>query len=574
MRGSVVRTALAACALLAISMPSLWADAQAEIQARLPAGKTILTAGAKELAAAVAGAILSNTDAAITAADLAAAALQPVTETVKGKTEVKVRSDRDTSAPLVAAAAIGALLSGSDATLGADVAAITDSLAVVNGADAKQNLDAAGQAAVIKAALGAVSDAAMSDSSLLTVDQAIGQALAADTTLEHLPESGLTVILQKALLGISGATGKAQAVAPEAAEAFVAGLLSSAVPDGASLPGFAVAILAKVARNTSVDELVAYQVGLKDNEFQSNLVVLAGVLFHAYPAAAAKVTQGITAVSTAGFNNETQRIAYIQALTSAEAGDAVPVAEGAVFVDPFYAGPFTQGVFNSLLAAPKGGKLLAADAPKIAAGVGGILGQDGAALTQVADVYSQFIGSGDLPAASAASYATALIRAAVKGVTPPFTGAAAGGGGGELQTAAGITPATVNDLVSIADLLADGVITADHSTLGGKGLTKAAAEVGALAATVARFTGNELFVDPDGVSQPVAAFLAGTLADTVVELNLGAVAQDAILAAIAKDVAAITNKSVDPQVAAAVKAFGDYPEIGAITVQETTVTNL
>jgi len=66
---------------------------------------------------------------------------------------------------------------------------------------------------------------------LLAVDQTLGRTLAGDSDLQSLPGSALTTILQRALPGVTGATGKAQAVAPEAAGAFVAGLISSTVAE-------------------------------------------------------------------------------------------------------------------------------------------------------------------------------------------------------------------------------------------------------------------------------------------------------------------------------------------------------
>jgi hypothetical protein len=451
---------------------------------------------------------------------------------------------------------------------------------VVDGTDAAGNLSAGGRAAVVKAGLGAVSDSAVSDGSLLALDQSIGQTLAGDAFLENLPKGGLTTILQNAIAGIYGASGRAQAVAPEAAEAFVQGLLATGVPDGAVPPPFAVAILKNVAKNTNVDELVAYEVGLRDNASSTNLVTLATTLFKAYPAAIVKLAQGITAVTTPGFNNEAERIDYIRDLVAAQAGDAIPVVQGAVFVDPYYAGPFTQGVFTSILTAPKGAKLLVADAPGIAGGVGSVLGQDGSGLTEVAEVFGQFISAGDLPAASAAAYATALIGGAVRSNVPAFTGVAAGGGGGQLNLGAGITAATVTDLAAITDLLANGILTADHASLTGTGLAKAASQVEALAAAAARFTRNEIFDNGNGTSGAVAAFIAGSLADDVAALNLGdngpASPQQVLFAAIDKAVTAVTNQAVDPAVNAVFKGqdYLNYPVLGAISGPETAVTNL
>jgi hypothetical protein len=574
----MARSARALLALLAagvafvVLVPTLWADAagQSEIQKFLNGG-TILTASAAQLAGAVASAI-ADTANTNSPADLAASALEPY--------EGRVRADRNTLAPLIAVSAINALISGTDANLNSDAGAVTDSLVVVNTAAplaTDEALSAAGRTAVVKAALAAISDAAVSNSSLLGTDQGIGQALASDTYLEHLPKDALTAILQRGMAGINGAKGKAQTVAPQAAENFVQGLISFEMPNGASYPAFAVSILKEVSKNASVDELVAYQIALADNSSQASLLTLAGALFEKYPSATAKVTQGITAVTPPGVDDETQRIAFIQALTAAQVSKAVSVVEGAVFVDPYYAGQFTDAVFKSVIVSPKGEKLLGRDASSIAKGLGAVLGQDGSVLTQVADVFSQYIGSGKLPAASAASYAADLIKAATTGSIPAsqFSGAAAGGGGGQLNIGAGISTATVTDLVSILDLLGNGIITADHAQLGtAAGLSKAVSEMRALATAVAKFTGNELFINSNNVSQPVAAFLAGTLADQVVQLTTAGYAQSAILNAISEAVTRVTNSVVDKEVTAAISERADYPVIGAISSQETAVTNL
>jgi hypothetical protein len=573
----MLRALMLVSAILALPVHSLWADAagQAELEAALQLiepGRTLLTATPADLAAAVASAIDSPSNTC-TPADLAASAFQPLNGAV--------RKDRDTSAPLVVAAAVEALLSGSAPGFAAEVGAIADSVDVVGGTNAKENLTAAGRTAVVRAALGAVSDAAVSDPALLAADQGIGQALAGDAFLEGLPDAALTLMVEGAISGIDGISGKAQIVAPQAAEAFVQGLLSSSVPNGAQPGAFAVAILRNVSKNTAVDELVAYQVGLAGDATQAALVSLAATLCKAYPSAAARVVQGVAAVTPAGFDNESARVAYIQALAAAQMNNLLPVVEGAVFVDPFYAGQFTQAVFNTVLGAARGAPLLISIAPKVASGVGAILGQDGQALAQVADVYSQFIGTGFLPPGSAAAYAIALIGGAVKSTVAPFSGAGAGAGGGQLNVGVGVSAATVTDLAAVMDALANGILTADHSSLNGKGLTAAAGQVAALAAAVAKYTRNELFVDsPGSRSQPIAAFLAGTLADDIAALGLGdngpASPQQAIFSAIAKAIGAVT----DPQVDATVKAvfqndvFLEYPVIGPISAVETAVTNL
>lgn len=437
---------------------------------------------------------------------------------------------------------------------------------------------------MVKAALGAVSDAGLTNASILGTDEAIGQTLAGDTYLETLPASALITIIQTAMAGIDGSKGKSQAAGPEAAEEFVQGLLSisGTVPDNIGYPAFAVGALKKVSSNTSVDELVAYQVGLADNATTASLAALASALYTSYPSAIAKVTQGLSAVLPASDATESARVSFIQQLTAAQTRDAVPILQGALFVDPYNAGPFTQGVFSTLLSQPNGSRLLVSDAPRIATGAGAILGQDGDALTQVADIFSQYIANDDLPVSDAATYATALISGAVKGRVPgsQFSGAAFGGGGGDLNVGAGIDAETATDLASIVDLLASGVIIANHFSLGtASGLRSTASEIGSMAGDVARYVKDETF-DDGGSPEPAAVYLAGTLADsvatTVAELNLEPNVQNAILAAIETDVAADTNGAVRADVKAVFEndAYRAYPVVGAISPQETMVTNL
>jgi len=328
---------------------------------------------------------------------------------------------------------------------------------------------------------------------------------------------------------------------------------------------------------------VAYQTGLADDASQGDLVAIGTALVSAYPKAIAKVTQGLSAVIPAADGTESGRVSFAQALTQVQAGAAAAIEQGAIFVDPYNAGPFTQGVFTGLLqSSANGPRLLVSDAPKIATAAGAILGQDGDGLAQVADTISQFIASDDLPVSSAATYATDLIGGAIKGTFPAsqFTGAAAGGGGGRLNAGATIDAGTVDDFASIADLLTNGIITADRLSLASSsGLQKAASEVGALAGAVVKYVKSESF-GPGGSSGPVATYLAGTVADsvaaTVAQLSLGANVQNAMFAAIEKSVDPLTNKSVRASVNAVFVSqdYLNYPVVGPIAPQETEVTNL
>jgi len=495
----------------------------------------------------------------------------------------------DTPTPGQAAAAtsgtIAALISANDPNFASDAATAVDNLM-----DADKT--AADETAIVKAALGTISDAAAPGSSspiavdtLLAGDQAIGQALAADSYLEGLTKDALTTILQNAIAGISGIGGKAQTVAPEAAAAFVEGLVSSGVPDGETIPDFAVAILKKVSPNTRVDELVAYQAGLQAYDgSQANLVALATAFLAKYPSAAdvIKLTQGITAILPAGANTS-----FIEALTTARVKDAVPIAEGAVFSDPDYAGELTEGVLNSIVTAPSGSaKLLETDATAIARDAGSVLGQDGNALTQVADTYSQLIGNFSLPVTSAATYATSLIKGAVTSKVPlsEFTGDAAGTGGGRLVVGA----ATVTDLSSILDLLLTGILTADQSLLdNAAGLKKVASEVSALTAAVTRFTRNETFtlsdaavagrVSPDQETmESVTAWLAGSASATIAAFEFSSEEQLALETAIGagvKDGGANKQTVTEADSDIVTQPLGDTSQ-GAISNQETTVVNL
>ncbi|HEX4083284.1 MAG TPA: hypothetical protein VHY22_00125 [Chthoniobacteraceae bacterium] len=572
------------------------ASALSEIEAALPAGKTILTATPQALAAAAGDAILSNTDPGISPANLAAAAFQPMQASVNGKVVVQVRADRNTSAALVAGATINALLSGSDATLAGDVAAITDSLVTVNGTAAAENLSLAGRTAVLKKALGVISDTAVTtgSDSLLLVDQTIGQTLAADSLLESLPANGLITLLQHSLAGIYGVSGKAQPIAPEAAASFVEGLISATVPDGTAFPALAVDLLKNVSQNESVDELVAYQFGFRDN-VPSDLIALAGALYKAYPAAASRITQGIAAAVPQFSTSDYSRANFIQSLAAAQTTHAVAIAQGAVFVDPYYSGQFVQGIFTAIVSGSGGGKLLVTDATGLATAVGQALGQDGAELTQVAAVYSQYLDTGALPAKSASVYALALIRAAASGVVAPFGGSGAGAGGGTLEIKAGITAATVSDLASIECLMAEGIITGAGSALGNSqsAVTQAASEIAAMAGGIAALTKNEAFVDTadGGISVPVAVFLASSLSDYIARLGLpvfvtangetGVAPTTILINAIQKSVKAQINSTVAGEVAGIVKAVIANPDLtqytavtGPISVQETAVTNL
>ena len=621
-----VRTALAAFSILALTATPLWADAagQAAIEAQLQAHTTVAkaktitlnNATAAQLAAAVADAIPANPS--LTPADLAESALQPITVTVGTKQVTQIRADRNVSGPLVVSAAIGELAdAGTDASFASDAAAITDGVVDVNFGTSTQVLALAGREAVVKAALSTISTAYVNGSptptsTLLSGDQAIGKALATDPDLT----ANITTILQ---IGIEGITGvKATAAAPLAAESFVQGIVTgNTLPNGASPSSFAVAILKNVATNSGVDELVAYQIGLNDSLGVGDLPNVATALFLVHPLDEAKITQGLAAAVPAGTNNtETARMTFVNTtLTTAGIKYATSVLEGAVFTDPYFAGEFTGDVMTDIYGSMTGAKatghtLIVTDAGPIASGIGAILGQDGNALTQVSGTFADLIANTnpalpELPVASAATYANDLITGAVKSTLPAteFSQITPDSDGGKLNVGTVATAkiaevntplATVVDLESIEDLFAGAIVTRDDATIDTTkaGATAVGTALGTLAKDIATFVKGDVFVPntSTGTTVPVAQYLAGTLAQFVVNLGFNVtvgtgrtafVPQAIILAAIEADLKVISTAAVNLDITTAVNAVvtagkgsGTYAIYGEIDVPETTITNL
>jgi hypothetical protein len=391
-----------------------------------------------------------------------------------------------------------------------------------------------------------------------------------------LKKDGLVTILQDGIEGITGVKGKSTATAPLAAASFVEGILSnSSVPDGLSYPGFAVDILKRVKSNANVDELVSYQVALADSP--SDLTTLATTLYKSYAADDVKITQGLLAATppTSG-TSEAARAADVSSLTTASIKNAAAIVQGAVFVDPHHTQDFTEASLDAINTFG-GEKLVDSDAPTIAKDLGNTLGQDGDALTGVAEVFSELTGSGDLEVSRVATVATDLISGAVKSKVPAseFTGGAAGYGGGTLNVLNPVQE-TGSDLAGVLDLLATGIIAADSSVLDTpKGQKAVAAELGTLAEDIARFVKSEDFGSGPNTSVAVAAYLAGSLASTVNSLleNSEPVAVMDIDADIIKDVDAVVSKTVRPSVQQAVDS-DSYASVGDIALPETTVTNL
>jgi len=585
-RRIAARTAIAVCAVLAFSTRSLLADAtgQAEINAFLGT-KNVQNASAPALVSAVAKALASSSNS-VTAADLAASAFQPFGGLV--------RKDRDTTAPLVAASVVGSVISSdsgaaltsSSSAVAESIAAVVDQVVTVNGTDPAENLDSTGQGNVIKSALSVISTEALTTPTLLLADETIGATLASDATFSG--ESSEITALEDGIAGITGVKSKAPAEAPVAAEDFVTGLISTGVPGSLTYPVFAEDILTKVYKNTTVDELVAYAIGQQDS---GGLVGLGTTLFARYPKAVVKLTQGLTAASPQGVNNENTRATFVNSLTAADLTAATGIAEGSTFTDPFYSYAFTHGVFDALIGS--GGESLAGKyAAGIASGVGAELGQDGFELTEVANVYSYLTGSNDLEAANAPTYAKDLIKSAVTSSILPsaftevhgVTGSGpTGGGGGKLPVGNGKSSTTVSlnigeTLASILDLFADGIIN-QNGTGSTAAIATDAKELAKLSKDVAAFGKNENVSVTIGQSssEPIGVYLAGTLGDYVAGLSLGSTAQTALFAAIVKGVDGAVNGTIKHEVGAVFGAdptYTEYTPVGVLSTPETTVTNL
>ena len=594
---SLLRSAVAGVAALAaigFSTPSVWAtvttaQAQAEIQAQLPSGKNINSASAAQLAAAVATAITTSTDAAPAA--FAAAAFAPVTV---GST-AKIRSDRNSSAPLVVAKAIS-VISGTDTNFAAQIGALDDSVVVVNGTNTRENLTIAAKEAVVKTSLETLSDeavattgATITGTELNAAATQIGTSLATDTFLKTQPSLTLITTLQGGIAGIYGVKGRDIANAPAEAAAYVQGILNGGIPNSLTTPVFAVDILKDVNTNASVDELVTNKIAIADSF--GDLPSVGSALIAAYSKEAVKITQGLVAAATAVNNTESNRVTVLTNLTALQPKSAASILEGSVYVDPYFAGDFTGAVFQSVVTGTPTTKTkaaLATAATAAATGVGAILGSDGDVLTQVAQQFGNEIGLTNLPATKAATFASNLVKSALNSTVPTtafsqFTGYPNGGGGGQFaggktSLATAITRTALNDLASVVDLFAAGVIQADGgSSITGSGLSKAESQVSLIAADIAKLAKNEAFVAGNATS--VAGFLAGSLANTIADLSLPALSQSGLFAAVEKAVSA-ASAADKTDVAAQFTGstyLGDLYNAsgtGPIGTEETAVTNL
>jgi hypothetical protein len=614
----MARSVLLLLAGFATATPSLHAQTTAQIQAAqtaiekyIPAGQTIVTTSSSALGAAVAAVLRTNTNTALLPYYFAESALLPYPYPTG---TVRAEPNRDAAAAVVTGSAIwqiaatGTTAKVTLADFYADVANITDSVIDVSGANTAKDLTLQGRIGVLKSALAeitaryGVTPYATYKANLLGSDTVLGEKLLADTFLEGLANKGLTTLLEDAMPGV---TGTNVALAPTLANAFVAGLITTSSntfswPDkaqGATSSTFAVSILATIAGNATTDELVSHTIGTKiyanATANLGSLALFGEALFAAYPNVEAKVTQGIAAAITPAAENENTRYNLAYILAKANPANVVGIDEGMTYVDPFYAGGaagFTAGCFSGILATGASGtSTLAAFAPKIASGVGSVLGQDGNSLTQVASIFSTYVGQGTLSASNAGVYTVDLITGAETStvLASQFTGKAAGAGGGKLNLTTPVT-ATVLDLASITDVMADGIIKYYGTKINTTDASIAAAEIGALAEDVAKFVGNEAFTDSQNPkdSGSVGVFIAATLDDYIVALKLdgGSTAatspQTLALNDIAVDVKkVVTNSTYDTEITNQETDAKNKDSVfaaitGPIAVQETTVTNL
>jgi hypothetical protein len=436
--------------------------------------------------------------------------------------------------------------------------------------------------------------------------QQIGQAISDDVHLEALGSAGLNPVLEA---GMAEVASTAPAYAPYLARAFADGLtLSSsntftwpAAGQGVTAQQFLVNILSPVAANTTIDTLVAHDVaaGLYNNNVNSTAngnnplgsVVSAGQSLFAnasYSTAAVKtaLTVGLTAGITQGNDQETQRISFAQQLASSEVSSAAAIEQGAIYVDPYYAGGFTYGIFNSIYTSSHA--TLASDAPTLATDAGNIIGADGNVLTNVANTFGEFIGAGKLSAANAGTYALNLINGAQNGTVPVNTIIGGGGSFNDHNTTG------VVDMASIVDVLALGVKNS-FGTINTTNASTFGSDIGLIAKNIAYIVTAYSFTDTQNANRsgPIAEFIAGTLSDYLVSLGLNSTALNDALTDIKTDVNGViqsagtftqtTKTQVENEVSNAVNESltstnpyggnqnGDY---GAIAVQETTVTNL
>ena len=564
-------------ASVSLELAALAATANSNIAKTKVLTINVLNATPTQLAQAVQYYLSNNANNpnSLTADQLVVSEFQPFPPITSGSA---VRTDRDSSAPLVTGSAIAELIATSDSSFVPDTATLVDDVTAVNGANSKTNLSSAGQDAVVKTALGLISDSAnpatvppvntnLSQDTLLSADTQIGAKLTNDAYLESVPKSALLGILETGIEGDAGVKGKATTIAPQAAADFVAGIVGTGViPDSAfnsgnvTLTTFSQDILKNVSANTSVDEMVANAIGGEvltqfnaadtggayyNASLDNGLYGIASALYAKYGSTAqvTKITQGLVAVVPTS-SMENSRVTFLDTtasneVTAKQTSKLVPILEGAVYTDPYFAATssgsdgFVDGVFTAIYnsSTAVGSKNpLSGAAGTAATGIGQILGADGDALTNVAAAYQTFLKTGQLPVGNATAYALDLINGAVKGLgTAPLVGtlnATPVGIGGTLflgsKTITTVSSANVTDLEAIEDLFAEGIVNGDTLADGGpptsttKDLSTLASQLGGLAESIAKITGSYTIGTTSG--QLVADYLAGSLASYVASL--------------------------------------------------------
>jgi hypothetical protein len=570
----------------------------------------MITCSTSQLATAVAAVIAADSSSTLTPPCFVMSALLPYPFNTNGASSRSAASLASAALDVTQTAISQAITAGTSSTVTAAVlqnhiANITDLVLNVTA------LTQADQESVLETALSTVASAYLSASAsykpiLQYAILRIGQVLSNDAVLEAIPSQGLDTILESGMLEV--ASGNA-AYAPYLARSYVAGLILSnsntfiwpEEAQGATASQFLVNILSPVASNATIDSLVAHDVavGLYNNDVNSTAngnnplgaVVTMGQNLFAnanFTAAATQtaLTIGLTSGISQGNDQENQRISFAQQLTSSEVASAGAIEQGSIYVDPYYAGGFTNGVMTAVYNSNHA--TLISDAPTLATEAGNIIGSDGNVLTNVANTFGTFIGAGELSATNAGTYALNLIYSAQNGTVAANTII---GGGGKFI---GNNTAGVVDMASIADVLALGVKNS-FGTLNTSNASAFGSDIGLIAQNIAYITTASSFTDTQYASQsgPISEFIAGTLADYLVSLGLNSTALSDALSDIKTDVNSViqgqtaftqtVKTTVENDVTTAVNEAltgtnpyggntdGDY---GAIAVQETTVTNL
>ena len=137
------------------------------------------------------------------------------------------------------------------------------------------------------------------------------------------------------------------------------------------------------------------------------------------------------------------------------------------------------------------------------------------------------------------------------------------------------------DLAAVVDLFAQGILASSTTT------TAKAADIGTLAEDIVKLgkTESVLIGSTNAyvsgtTSQPLGVYIAATLADYLKGLGVTGTAATAYYTDISNDVKTATNATIGAQVKATLgltgsaETYTEYPDQGAISVQESPVTNL